>query len=676
MPEFKSRLEASWLRPRKLKPMSASASAGDPHGLDWLVSELDARHHLVDEATARRLLTQANLTEHEVAGYVEQRSSTYARRCVVRRETYEILVLTWGPGQGSVAHDHSGSLCGLKVVQGTLAEQVYASGSDGQVRPTTLFHLGVGQITVDAGVIVHALMNPEISGRPAVTVHLYSPPLPEARRYSVATKPPAPVFLRRAPREARVIAVIGGGFTGAMTLANLLRYAHQTPTPLRIILIDRQPAVGEGIAYRTNDSRHLLNVPAEKMSAWPDRPDDFLDFARATDHSVKAGDFLPRKLYGQYVRQTLHDLAQSAPDEVSIEMVRADAISLAPDSQSSGWMVGIAGGRVLRADIGIITLGHRPPAEEFIRRWKGPRTRFVADPWAALVLSQIGPDEPVLVLGSGLTGVDALLTLDRSDRTAPMTVVSRHGLLPQPHAHEPKTADDVSPLVAGWLDPSHPLKMRELVRTLREQVERAADKGIDWRQVIDGLRPSIAHIWERLSLSERARFLRHVRPFWEIHRHRMAPAVAEQLGQLRARNILELTAGALVSAEADAHGIDITLSCRGSSMTRRLRVAWVINCTGPGIHHRRSTHPILRPLLNSGILCDDPLGLGLHTDADGRAIKADGAVHSNLLIAGTLRKSTLWESTAVPELRQQSAAVARIALQSMTAGAATVSRGP
>jgi uncharacterized NAD(P)/FAD-binding protein YdhS/predicted metal-dependent enzyme (double-stranded beta helix superfamily) len=646
--------------------MSASASANVSFGLNWLVSELDARYELVDETTARRLLEQARLTEHEVAPYVEQRPDTYARHSVVRRETYELLVLTWGPGQGSVAHDHSGSLCGLKVVQGDLTERVYASGPDGQVRPTAVFNFTAGQITVDPGITVHALANPAASGPPTVTVHLYSPPLPEARRYAVATKPPAPVFLRRGPREARVIAIIGGGFTGAMTLANLLCATQRSQFPVHIVLIDRQPAVGEGIAYRTDDSRHLLNVPAGKMSAWPDRPDDFLNFARASGPSIKPGDFLPRKLYGRYVGQTLYELARLSPDDVSIEMVRDDATSLAPGSPSSDWVIGTARGRVLRADCCIITLGHRPPAEEFIRRWKGPRTRFVSHPWAALVLSQIEPTEPVLVLGSGLTAVDAILTLDRSDRTAPLTVVSRHGLLPQAHAVVPGAADDLSSLAARWTDPSCPLKMRYLVRTIREHVERAGDNGKDWRQVIDGLRPHTARIWERLSLTERARFLRHVRPFWEIHRHRMAPVVAERLAELRARKILTLTAGTLVSAEADTDGINITLSCRGSALTRTLRAAWVINCTGPGIHHRRSTHPILRPLLDSGILCNDTLGLGLRTDADGRAIKADGAVHSCLLIAGTLRKPTLWESTAVPELREQSAVVATLALQEIT----------
>jgi uncharacterized NAD(P)/FAD-binding protein YdhS len=160
-----------------------------------------------------------------------------------------------------------------------------------------------------------------------------------------------------------------------------------------------------------------------------------------------------------------------------------------------------------------------------------------------------------------------------------------------------------------------------------------------------------------------ANLLRHARPFWEVHRHRMAPDIAAQIAQLRARGILDLAAGALLSAEADAEGINVKLSSRRSTETRELRVSWVLNCTGPGTHGRQGTHPILRPLIEAGVLLDDPLGLGLRTDADGRALRAGGEAHANLLIAGTLRKSTLWESTAVPELRQQAATAAQIALQ-------------
>jgi uncharacterized NAD(P)/FAD-binding protein YdhS len=145
----------------------------------------------------------------------------------------------------------------------------------------------------------------------------------------------------------------------------------------------------------------------------------------------------------------------------------------------------------------------------------------------------------------------------------------------------------------------------------------------------------------------------------------MPPAVAEKIAQLRAREILDVSAGALVFAEADADGINVTLSCRGTSALRNVRVSWVINCTGPGVHHRRSTHPILRSVIEAGVLCEDPLGLGLFTDAEGRALDGRGEVHTNLFVAGTLRKSTLWEFTAVPELRQQAAQAAQVALQTL-----------
>src|SRR5579872_2070048 len=260
------------------------------HGLGWLVSELDARKNVLDEPTVRRILAEANLSSAEVAPYMEQRAESYARRCVVRRENYELLVLTWAPSQGSVAHDHSGSLCGLKVVQGHLTEQLFEQGPDGQVRTTTATQLAAEQIIVDPGVVIHSLCNDSASGELLVTVHIYSPPLPEVRRYAVTENPPAKLFLRQPPENARVIAIIGGGFTGSMAFANLVRFGAQADFPLHIVLIDRQPAFGEGIAYRTNDPRHLLNVPAARMSAWPDRPDDFLEFARAKDPSVKPSD--------------------------------------------------------------------------------------------------------------------------------------------------------------------------------------------------------------------------------------------------------------------------------------------------------------------------------------------------------------------------------------------------
>jgi len=631
-------------------------------GIRWLVQELDQVGGVLDEPTVRRLLSRANLTIRELAQYIEEKPHAYAWRCVVRREHYEMLVLTWRAGQGSVAHDHCGSLCGLKVIQGSLVEQLFESGPDGQVRQSVATTSHAGAVLVDPGVVIHSLGNEPSSPQTLVTLHIYSPPLPEVRRYAVTQQPPAEVFTRRPAPGAKTIAILGGGFTGTMALANLLRFGNESAQPLHLILIDRQPAIGEGIAYRTNDARHLLNVPAARMSALPDLPNDFLQFAQSKDRAVKAGDFLPRKIYGQYVRQRLLELAERASNHLSVEILRDHATNLSRRSAQQGWTIQTSSKQKIDCDVAIVTVGHRPPDDPFGRRWTGPRTRFVADPWAALVLSQIGPNEPVLLLGSGLTAVDAILTLDRPDRTAPVLAVSRRGLMPLPHAPAPMPPIDLSAQLATWLDPTTSLKIRRVVADLRRQVEAAHSRNQDWRQVIDALRPAIAQLWQRLDLPQRSRFLTHLRPLWEIHRHRMAPQIAERISQLRAAQMLQVIPGVLKSATADADGVEVTLCPRGQRTTRPLRVNWVINCTGPGIQNRHTTHPLLRALMENGILCDDELALGIQTDEAGRAINANGTPATDLLLAGTLRKATLWESTAVPELRHQAQTVAKCAL--------------
>ena len=332
---------------------------------------------------------------------------------------------------------------------------------------------------------------------------------------------------------------------------------------------------------------------------------------------------------------------------------------------SSGWSIETSSGRSVHADLAILAVGHRPPNDPLANGWSGPRTRFITDPWASLTLSQIGPDEPVLLIGSGLTAVDVILTLNRPDRSAPIVSISRRGLKPTAHLRQQGKAADLAGLVDDWLDPARALTIRLLLSTVRRHIAAGKQLGVEWQQVIDALRPVTSLLWDRMDGKERSRFLRHLRPFWEIHRHRMAPPVADTIDRLCGEKVLEIDAGALVAAIADPEGVDVTFSRRGTSIRRTVRVSWVVNCTGPGAHNLHSTHDFLRPLLEAGALCSDELSLGLLTDTSGRAIDVNGNAHSNLLIAGTLRKATLWESTAVPELRQQAQSVARIALAAL-----------
>ncbi|WP_164981343.1 FAD/NAD(P)-binding protein [Silvibacterium dinghuense] len=639
------------------------ASSPGSRGLGWLVEQLHLQDGVLSESVVRNLLLEANLPSSELAPYIEHREESYARRCVARNEHFELLVLTWAPTQYGVAHDHSGSLCGLKVVDGRLTETLFADGPDGRVRLTSETSHGPGDILTDPGTVVHALANAS-ADEPLITVHVYSPPLPEVRRYAVTEEDPPEMFLRPPAPEAQTVAIIGGGFTGTMVLANLIRQAASASRPMHFVLIDRQPAPGDGVAYRAVDGRHVLNVPAGRMSAWPDLPEDFLHYAQSKNPAIGAHDFLPRKMYGEYVRECLFKLARSAGRHLSASIVHDEAKQLQRAS-SSGWKIDTAGARTLPADVVVLAVGHRPPKDPLIHRWTGPRTRFIADPWASLALSLIRPDEPVLLMGSGLTAMDVVLTLQRSHRTAPLLAISRRGLLPSAHLRAPKPAIELPKNVAALLHAEEPLMTRELLHEVRCSVQSAIAQGFAWQQVIDSLRPAISHLWTRLDSRERARFLRHARSFWETHRHRMAPEVADTIQQMRLEKKLEVMAGTLLRAEADDHGIDVSFSCRGGSSTRKVRVAWVINCTGPDAHSRHATHSFLGPLLQDGTLVGDELGLGLWTDEGGRTINIHGETHEDLLVAGTLRKATLWESTAVPELRQQAQTSAQIALATL-----------
>ncbi len=645
--------------------MNEQAKKSNPHelrGLAWLVSQLDRAEGVLNAAEVSRLLEQTHLTDADLEPYVEPRAEAYTRRCVVRRENYELLVLTWNPSQCSAAHDHSGSLCVSKVVRGTLTETRFKERRDGLVSLVSSNSAGEGASAVEAGSGIHAMAN-LTEDELLVTVHVYSPPLPESRRFSVAHQAPAAVFRRQPTKDAPTIAIIGGGFTGTMVLANLLRLTRDRRECLNIYLFDKQAAPGEGAAYRTADERHLLNVRASCMSAWPDQPDDFLRFVRARNSAVREDEFLPRKVFGAYVRDCMLREAQKAGPNVSVTLVREHVTQLRR-IHSPGWRVEGADGITVDAELVIVAAGHQPPADPIEKQWTGSRARYVRNPWASLVPSLIRPTDPVLMIGSGLTAVDVAMTLNQRNRTAPIVAISRHGLAPRAHLRQPAPAARCSAEISALLENPGGLSTRRLVHEIRCWVRSEKARGIAWQQAIDGLRPVTSDLWRLLSTSERNRFLRHARSFWETHRHRVAPAVADDLEEMKRRGVFEIAAGKISSVEASDDSVQVIFTMRDGT-TRIQHFAWVVNCTGPGAHTATSTHSFLRPHLQERTLACDELALGLLSDPEGRALDGDGNVQEDLLIVGTLRKSTLWESTAVPELRKQAQTAARVALETL-----------
>jgi uncharacterized NAD(P)/FAD-binding protein YdhS len=588
----------------------------------------------------------------------------------VLREAYELLVMTWLPGQASVPHDHLGSLCAMQAVQGDAVEGSYQVASDGYVDLQYETPVRCGEVIAGQDASVHSVRNSSQAGEALITVHVYAPPLKDFRQFTPRPLPPsAGGPLHQCPDRPPTVVVVGGGFSGSMVTAQLLRGASQAELTLSVSLIERKGAVGEGVAYGTLDPSHLLNVPAGRMSAWSDRPDDFVQWAsQRCGETQSPRAFLPRVLYGEYVRETLLTTAAHTSEAVNLSVVY-DEVRRVARHPTGGWMVHLARGASMRAEAVVLALGHRPPVDPLGSRWSGPRTHLIADPWRPFAMNVVDTDEAVVVLGSGLTAMDCVLSLSHLPRQAPITLVSRRGLLPQSHAAEPVTPADLQPLVSELIARPGGVPVPKLLRTVRELARHLATTGMDWRAVVDGLRPHTEKLWRAMPMAERRRFLRHLRPFWEAFRHRMPLSITERIRALLDRGEIRLVAGRVEMAQAEDQIVRLILRERGNEHLIETRATWVVNCTGPMPSNSVESNPVVGSLIVSGLLQPDELALGVETAANGNAIAEDGREVPDLFVVGTLRKPASWESTAVPELRNQAAAVSDCVIKLLRAKA-------
>lgn len=448
--------------------------------------------------------------------------------------------------------------------------------------------------------------------------------------------------------EPFTVAVIGAGFSGVMTTVHLLR--SRPARPVRVVMVNRSGVMARGVAYGTNSPAHLLNVPAGRMSAFPDDPGHFARYVQSRDPSAAPASFVRRSLYGEYLEANLAEaVATGAPN--TLEQVVAGVASVEPGL--GGAVVTTTDGARLRADAVVLAVGNYPPAhppglpESFLSSpW------YVRDPWAAGALAAVPTASPVLLVGTGLTMLDVALDL-ASRGVLGAVAVSRRGLLPRPH--DP----DVPPA-----EPSHRppgvealATVSGLIRAVREQVRVRVKDGGDWRQVIDSLRAITPALWSRLDSAERARFLRHARPYWDVHRHRAAPRVCAAVERLRASGWLAVRPGRLLGAEEDEAGVRVRFSPRGTDAADELRVGAVVNCTGPATDVRTAGDPLLANLFRRGLAKPDPLGLGIGVAADGRVVSATGEPSGVLFYVGPLLRARDGEGTAVPELRVHAAGV-------------------
>lgn len=434
------------------------------------------------------------------------------------------------------------------------------------------------------------------------------------------------------------ITVIGAGFCGTALVRELVRQAGDRR--IRVSLVGVADTFGSGIAYGAARPEHLLNVRARELGIDQDDPGGFSDFLR-----LGAGgrlEFLPRLAYGDYLRTNLEQAVEAAGFEIERIGEEAVAIERAP---GNGFRIFLASGEGFRSDVVVLALGALPPQA---LPGIGPRLsvhpRYIGWPWQGPVLETIAPEARILVVGTGLTMVDVVATLAARGHRGTIEAISRRGLMPQPHTTLPSPTLELPP---------------NLLRALREHDLAAVVRGIrqltavldDWRRVIDALRPHLQRFWTGLPPPARGRFLRHLRPYWEAARHRVAPEayarllIQQKLGRLRIRG------ARLLRARLLEDGLEAVLRERGRDEAISERYDVLIRATGLDTDVDRTSDPLVSSLREAALLRPDTLGLGLEVDAGLRVLDASGTPVNGLYCVGPLLRGTLWEITAVPELR-------------------------
>jgi uncharacterized NAD(P)/FAD-binding protein YdhS len=415
-----------------------------------------------------------------------------------------------------------------------------------------------------------------------------------------------------------------------------------------VVLIERAPVLGRGVAYGTQYAGHLLNVRAKDMSAYPESPDHFLQWAQHEyDPSARAEDFLPRRVYGQYISSQLREAVSLSDGEFC--WIQSEAVALS--RRDGRAVVQLKNGDNVVADQVVLALGNFPPADPRFPGKPVTNSSYVSNPWSTEALANVAELDSVLLIGSGLTSVDLTLELRARGFKGTVHILSRRGLLPQRHK-----CIVFGPTALGEL----PRTVRGLFRMIRAQVKVARAQGSDWRQVIDSLRPATQQIWMSLPHAERRRFLRHLRTYWDVHRHRIAESIADDLDAQLQTDQIVVHAGRIEEYRQADGAINITYRERKTRELKTFRVERVLNCTGPEGDYRRVASPLLRDLMSNGLAEPDELSLGLAMSEDGALLNDQGAASTLLYALGPLRKGISWESVAVPELRVQVAALANL----------------
>jgi len=449
------------------------------------------------------------------------------------------------------------------------------------------------------------------------------------------------------------IAIIGGGFSGNMLAVHLLNTAKG---PLHIVLINSGYPLSKGVAYSSYSHKHLLNVPAKNMSAFPDKPNHFIDWIkkhenyRVIDQTALPMMFLPRNIYGYYLKDIFDTAIRKKPEYVTISFVHDEAIDIEERDGKANVYFSVSPGVV--ADKVVLAIGnHSPDTPALKDKSIYSSSNYFGNPWLHEAVNHLDPDKEVFILGNGLTMVDVVLGLKEKKHKGKIYSLSPNGFQILPHREFEPYKELINELTP-------PYDLPKIVSLFRTHVKRLRDSGLAGEAAVDSLRPLTQIVWQSWSKQEKERFMYHIRHMWGVARHRLPMEIHKMIQQLILDDKLEIIAGRVQRMEETDQGIRVTFKRRRDQKIYEALVARVINCTGPLSDINKLERPLIKNLISRDLIHADEMKLGIDATAEGTVLDKNQKPSKHLYTLGSTLRGLLWESTAVPELREQARTLA------------------
>ena len=437
-------------------------------------------------------------------------------------------------------------------------------------------------------------------------------------------------------RRTHVI-IVGGGASGVLMAAHLLSCPTDT---FGVTIIEGRNMLGCGVAYSTTDPDHLLNTRIHNMSAYPDDPHHFHDWLVKKTDSVGISDqsFVSRATYGAYMASLLAPWSGIVANPL-LRYVRQTCLRV--QETARGVVAYLDDGRALTGDMIVLATGHAQADPD--------KSGVISGPWEPV--AEVDPDSRIVIVGSGLSMVDQVLSILKSGHRGEILAISRRGQLPRAH-------EMTKPIKLGLGDIPFGAPISAYMVWVRDLAQRATRDGGTWRDAVDGIRPHIRSIWRGLPPVEKARFLRHAATWWDVHRHRIPPASDSAIKAALGTGQLILRRAAFLGAEmSESDGRMVDILPFGVDQPVRLSASRIIDCRGIRRDPERNATPLVKDLLTSGQARVDGLRISLDVTAKCQLISKAGKPSHRVYAIGPASRAAFWEITAISDIREQVAAL-------------------